>query len=55
MLMVSDNSQGGASVFQLTLHKNLNAYPRILGVPSHTSIHVHPDREIRYVSHNSCM
>ncbi|KAI0731023.1 sphingolipid C9-methyltransferase [Earliella scabrosa] len=38
--------QGGSSVFQLTLHKNLNAYPRILGVPSHNSIHVHPDREI---------
>ncbi|OSX62440.1 hypothetical protein POSPLADRAFT_1181533 [Postia placenta MAD-698-R-SB12] len=37
---------GGASVFQLTLHKNLNAYPRILGVPSHSSIHVHPSREI---------
>ncbi|KAI0748862.1 sphingolipid C9-methyltransferase [Fomes fomentarius] len=41
--------QGSASVFQLTLHKNLNAYPRILGVPTHTSIHVHPDREILYV------
>ncbi|KAI0748865.1 sphingolipid C9-methyltransferase [Fomes fomentarius] len=38
--------QGSASVFQLTLHKNLNAFPRILGVPSHTSIHVHPEREI---------
>ncbi|KAI0748844.1 S-adenosyl-L-methionine-dependent methyltransferase [Fomes fomentarius] len=44
------DSQGSASVFQLTLHKNLNAYPRILGVPTHTSIHVHPDREILYVS-----
>ncbi|RDX46413.1 sphingolipid C9-methyltransferase [Lentinus brumalis] len=38
--------QGSASVFQITLHKNLNAFPRILGVPSHTSIHVHPEREI---------
>ncbi|KAL1944877.1 hypothetical protein VTO73DRAFT_2497 [Trametes versicolor] len=37
---------GGSSVFQLTLHKNLNAYPRILGVPSHASIHVKPDHEI---------
>jgi sphingolipid C9-methyltransferase len=32
-------SEGGSSVFQITLHKNLNAYPRIEGVPSHTSIH----------------
>ncbi|KIK76977.1 hypothetical protein PAXRUDRAFT_835153 [Paxillus rubicundulus Ve08.2h10] len=32
--------QGSASVFQLTLHKNLNAYHRINGVPSHASIHV---------------
>lgn len=31
--------QGSASVFQLTLHKNLNAYHRINGVPSHASIH----------------
>ncbi|KAH9829043.1 sphingolipid C9-methyltransferase [Rhodofomes roseus] len=37
---------GGAAVFQLTLHKNLNAYPRILGLPSHNSIHVAPKREI---------
>lgn len=37
---------GGCSVFQLTLHKNLNAYPRILGVPNHMSIHVKPNREI---------
>ena len=44
------HSQGGASVFQLTLHKNLNAYPRILGVPNHASIHVHPDHEILYVA-----
>lgn len=40
---------GGASVFQLTLHKNLNAYPRVLGVPNHASIHVKPAREISYV------
>ncbi|KAJ3559943.1 hypothetical protein NM688_g24 [Phlebia brevispora] len=37
---------GGSSVFQLTLHKNLNAYPRVLGVPSHASIHVTPTRQI---------
>ncbi|KAJ3484290.1 hypothetical protein NLI96_g5741 [Meripilus lineatus] len=37
---------GGSSVFQLTLHKNLNAYPRILGVPNHNSIHVTPKVEI---------
>ena len=43
-------SQGGASVFQITLHKNLNAFHRILGVPSHNSIHVHPEREILYVT-----
>jgi cyclopropane fatty-acyl-phospholipid synthase-like methyltransferase len=32
--------QGSASVFQITMHKNLNAYHRINGVPSHASIHV---------------
>ncbi|KIP05873.1 hypothetical protein PHLGIDRAFT_107617 [Phlebiopsis gigantea 11061_1 CR5-6] len=37
---------GGASVFQLTLHKNLNGYPRVLGVSNHASIHVHPQKEI---------
>ncbi|KAF9504272.1 hypothetical protein BS47DRAFT_1386281 [Hydnum rufescens UP504] len=39
-------SEGGSSVFQITLHKNLNAYPRIEGVPSHTSIHGAPKREV---------
>lgn len=38
--------QGGTSVFQFTLHKNLNAYHRINGVPSHASIHVKKDREL---------
>ncbi|EIW80833.1 sphingolipid C9-methyltransferase [Coniophora puteana RWD-64-598 SS2] len=38
--------QGGCSVFQLTLHKNLNAYHRINGVPSHTSIHVTSEKEL---------
>ena len=37
--------QGGASVFQFTLHKNLNAYHRIAGVASHASIHVKLDKE----------
>jgi len=31
--------QGSVSVFQITLHKNLNAFHRIEGVPSHTSLH----------------
>jgi len=35
---------GGSSVFQFTLHKNLNAYHRILGVPNHASIHVTPKK-----------
>ena len=43
-------SNGGASVFQFTLHKNLNAYPRVLGQPNHQSIHVNPKREISCVS-----
>jgi len=37
--------QGGASVFQITMHKNLNAYHRIEGVPNHASIHVQLDKE----------
>ena len=37
--------QGGASVFQITMHKNLNAYHRIEGVPNHASIHVKLDKE----------
>ncbi|KAJ3481112.1 hypothetical protein NLJ89_g12235 [Agrocybe chaxingu] len=37
--------QGGASVFQLTLHKNLNAYHRVAGVNSHASIHVKLEKE----------
>ncbi|TFY67625.1 hypothetical protein EVG20_g3867 [Dentipellis fragilis] len=40
---------GGSSVFQFTLHKNLNAYPRILGVPNHASIHVTPKKPIEPV------
>jgi len=37
--------QGGASVFQITMHKNLNAYHRIEGVPNHASIHVQLEKE----------
>ncbi|KXN82922.1 putative fatty acid methyltransferase [Leucoagaricus sp. SymC.cos] len=37
--------QGSASVFQFTLHKNLNAYHRINGVKNHASIHVKLERE----------
>ncbi|KAF8994007.1 sphingolipid C9-methyltransferase [Cyathus striatus] len=37
--------QGGASVFQFTLHKNLNAYHRVEGVKNHYSIHVKLDKE----------
>jgi len=37
--------QGGASVFQITLHKNLNAYHRIEGVKNHASIHVNLEKE----------
>jgi len=32
-------------VFQITMHKNLNAYHRIEGVPNHASIHVKLDKE----------
>lgn len=31
--------QGSASCYQLVLHKNLNAFHRVEGVPSHQSIH----------------
>jgi hypothetical protein len=41
--------QGSASVFQLTLHKNLNAYHRVDGVKNHASIHVKLDKEPMYV------
>ena len=37
--------QGSASVFQITMHKNLNAFHRIEGVPNHASIHVKLDKE----------
>lgn len=37
---------GGCSVFQLTLHKNLNSYPRVEGVKNHASIQVTPKVDI---------
>ncbi|KAG1830414.1 sphingolipid C9-methyltransferase [Suillus variegatus] len=37
--------QGSASVFQLTLHKNLNAYHRVLGVENHWSLQVRDGRD----------
>ena len=43
------HSQGGSSVFQLTLHKNLNAYHRVKGVKNHYSIHVQTEKEPMYV------
>ncbi|KAK8861650.1 hypothetical protein IAR55_002473 [Kwoniella newhampshirensis] len=38
--------QGTASVFQITAHKNLNAFHRVEGIPSHTSIHAPVSRKI---------
>ncbi|KAK0544417.1 hypothetical protein OC861_004858 [Tilletia horrida] len=37
--------EGGSSLFQITLHKNLNAFHRIEGVYSHGNIHPKPPRE----------
>nr|GAT59700.1 sphingolipid C9-methyltransferase [Mycena chlorophos] len=37
--------QGSASVFQITMHKNLNAYHRILGAKNHAGIHVKLEKE----------
>jgi hypothetical protein len=39
-------SQGSASVFQITMHKNLNAFHRIEGVTNHSSIHITPKTEL---------
>ncbi|GAA5840355.1 hypothetical protein JCM9279_002354 [Rhodotorula babjevae] len=36
---VITSRQGGASCFQITLHKNLNKYHRVEDIPSHTSLH----------------
>ncbi|KAJ8082492.1 hypothetical protein PM082_008347 [Marasmius tenuissimus] len=37
--------QGSCSIFQITLHKNLNAFHRVAGIDSHASIHVKLDKE----------
>ncbi|KAF9074716.1 sphingolipid C9-methyltransferase [Rhodocollybia butyracea] len=42
---VISSRQGSASVFQLTLHKNINAYHRIDGVKNHGGIHVKLEKE----------
>jgi hypothetical protein len=47
LLVYHNISEGGSSVFQITLHKNLNAYHRIEGVPNHASIQVKPRVEIQ--------
>ncbi|EIW67226.1 hypothetical protein TREMEDRAFT_69739 [Tremella mesenterica DSM 1558] len=41
--------QGTASVFQITLHKNLNGFHRVEGIPSHGSLHAPISREIKPV------
>ncbi|KAG8904238.1 hypothetical protein FRB99_002058 [Tulasnella sp. 403] len=46
---VITSRQGGASLFQLTLHKNLNAYPRIDAVKTHASVHLTPSVPISSV------
>ncbi|KAE8223687.1 hypothetical protein CF326_g8154 [Tilletia indica] len=37
--------EGGSSLFQITLHKNLNAFHRVEGVLTHGNIHPKPPRE----------
>ncbi|GAA5885901.1 hypothetical protein JCM6882_004195 [Rhodosporidiobolus microsporus] len=37
--------EGGASVFQITLHKNLKGYHRVEDIPSHSSLHFTPAKE----------
>lgn len=41
--------QGSASVFQITLHKNLNAFHRIEGVPSHPALHFKPKKPVQTI------
>jgi len=50
IIIFSRFRQGSASLFQITLHKNLNAYHRIKGVTNHASIKVTPAKEIVYVA-----
>lgn len=42
---VITSRQGGASVFQITLHKNLNGFHRVDLVNDHANIHPKLDRE----------
>ncbi|GAA5820065.1 hypothetical protein JCM11251_005468 [Rhodosporidiobolus azoricus] len=37
--------EGGPSVFQITLHKNLRGYHRVEDIPAHSSIHITPAKE----------
>lgn len=48
-MLMRVHSQGGCSIFQIVLHKNLNAYHRINGVPNHTSIQVTPRKALSCV------
>ncbi|KAK4689914.1 sphingolipid C9-methyltransferase, partial [Tremellales sp. Uapishka_1] len=47
--------QGTASVFQITLHKNLNGFHRVEGIPHHGSIHAPVSRKIEPVTSHSEM
>ncbi|KAJ7083660.1 cyclopropane fatty acid synthase domain-containing protein [Mycena belliarum] len=42
---VITSRQGSVSLFQITMHKNLNAYHRILGAANHGGIHVQLAKE----------
>ncbi|BGO91620.1 hypothetical protein NBRC10512_008067 [Rhodotorula toruloides] len=46
---VITSRQGGASVFQITLHKNLNGYHRVDDIPSHTNIFPKLEKEPQLV------
>lgn len=46
--------QGSSSVFQITLHKNLNAYHRVEGIPTHAATQAPVARKISpVVSHKA--
>ncbi|BGP16360.1 hypothetical protein JCM10213_004901 [Rhodosporidiobolus nylandii] len=46
---VITSRQGGASVFQITLHKNLNGYHRVEDIPAHSSLHIQHEKEPQLV------
>jgi hypothetical protein len=48
-LFYAMSSQGTAAVFQITMHKNLNAYHRMLGAANHGGIHVKLNKEPEYI------